>query len=105
MQNLLTLQLKYPSALTSFDQITAFAKGKRIALFLDYDGTLSPIVDNPDLAFMSESVRIYEDDELTILQTISVFAVTNKCRLRRPSTLADASSCEKGGQMFSHSNN
>lgn len=53
---LLILQLKYPSALSSFDQITNYAKGKRIALFLDYDGTLSPIVDNPDCAFMSENV-------------------------------------------------
>ncbi|KAL5073546.1 hypothetical protein RYX36_012530 [Vicia faba] len=49
--------LKYPSALSSFDQITNYAKGKRIALFLDYDGTLSPIVDNPDCAFMSENMR------------------------------------------------
>jgi trehalose 6-phosphate phosphatase len=49
--------LKYPSALTSFDQITNYAKGKRIALFLDYDGTLSPIVDNPDCAFMSDNMR------------------------------------------------
>lgn len=51
------LQVKYPSALKSFEQITNFAKGKRIALFLDYDGTLSPIVDNPDCAFMSDAVR------------------------------------------------
>ncbi|KAL4389893.1 trehalose-phosphate phosphatase A-like [Arachis stenosperma] len=49
--------LKYPSALTSFEQITNYAKGKRIALFLDYDGTLSPIVDNPDCAFMSDNMR------------------------------------------------
>ncbi|KAL8552543.1 hypothetical protein ACS0TY_001291 [Phlomoides rotata] len=49
--------LKYPSALASFEQIANCAKGKRIALFLDYDGTLSPIVDNPDHAFMSNSMR------------------------------------------------
>ncbi|RVW40124.1 Trehalose-phosphate phosphatase A [Vitis vinifera] len=54
---LVILQLKYPSALKSFEQITNYAKGKRIALFLDYDGTLSPIVDNPDRAFMSDCMR------------------------------------------------
>ncbi|GAB2270964.1 hypothetical protein Dimus_005821 [Dionaea muscipula] len=45
-----------PSALDSFDQMMSMAKGKRIIVFLDYDGTLSPIVDDPDLAFMSEAV-------------------------------------------------
>ena len=53
-----TVQLKYPSALASFEQIANFAKGKKIALFLDYDGTLSPIVENPENAFMSDDVRI-----------------------------------------------
>lgn len=53
------LQCKYPSALASFERIAKSANGKRIALFLDYDGTLSPIVDNPDRAFMSNAVRIY----------------------------------------------
>ncbi|OAY30495.1 trehalose-phosphate phosphatase A isoform X1 [Manihot esculenta] len=52
-----TWTLKYPSAIASFEQIANFAKGKRIALFLDYDGTLSPIVDNPDRAFMSDAMR------------------------------------------------
>ncbi|KAH0448392.1 hypothetical protein IEQ34_022192 [Dendrobium chrysotoxum] len=48
---------KFPSALSSFEQIKNYAKGKRVALFLDYDGTLSPIVDNPDRAFMSSDMR------------------------------------------------
>ncbi|XP_051143202.1 trehalose-phosphate phosphatase A-like [Andrographis paniculata] len=49
--------LKYPSALESFEQIEKNAKGKKIALFLDYDGTLSPIVDVPEHAFMSNEMR------------------------------------------------
>ncbi|KAF3944385.1 hypothetical protein ACB098_12G085700 [Castanea mollissima] len=52
-----TWLVKYPSAIASFEQIANHAKGKRIALFLDYDGTLSPIVDNPDCAFMSDAMR------------------------------------------------
>ncbi|GAU16329.1 hypothetical protein TSUD_116780 [Trifolium subterraneum] len=40
----LTWLLEFPSALSSFEQITNCAKGKKIALFLDYDGTLSPIM-------------------------------------------------------------
>ncbi|KAF6151150.1 hypothetical protein GIB67_018963 [Kingdonia uniflora] len=51
------VQLKYPSALSSFEQITNQAKGKKIALFLDYDGTLSPIVDDPERALMSKTMR------------------------------------------------
>jgi hypothetical protein len=53
----LMLQSKCPSALTSFKQIVANAQGRRIAVFLDYDGTLSPIVDDPDKAFMSPVVN------------------------------------------------
>lgn len=48
---------KCPSALTSFKQIVANVQGRRIAVFLDYDGTLSPIVDDPDKAFMSPVMR------------------------------------------------
>ncbi|KAG8383503.1 hypothetical protein BUALT_Bualt04G0020200 [Buddleja alternifolia] len=47
----------HPSALDMFDQITSASKGKQIVMFLDYDGTLSPIVDDPDRAFMSEAMR------------------------------------------------
>lgn len=35
------------------------AKGKRIVVFLDYDGTLSPIVSDPDCAFMSDPVSSF----------------------------------------------
>ncbi|KAI3462055.1 hypothetical protein Pfo_018718 [Paulownia fortunei] len=49
--------LHHPSALDMFEQITNASKGKQIVMFLDYDGTLSPIVDDPDRAFMSEAMR------------------------------------------------
>ncbi|CAM9764333.1 unnamed protein product, partial [Scytosiphon promiscuus] len=29
----------------------------QVVLFLDYDGTLSPIVDQPDKAYMNEGMR------------------------------------------------
>ncbi|KAK7349428.1 hypothetical protein VNO77_06793 [Canavalia gladiata] len=48
---------KHPSALDNFDQMMSIAKGKEIVVFLDYDGTLSQIVDDPDKAYMSDSMR------------------------------------------------
>ncbi|XP_062199270.1 probable trehalose-phosphate phosphatase 7 isoform X2 [Phragmites australis] len=50
--------VRHPSALGKFEQIVAASEGKRIVMFLDYDGTLSPIVDDPDAAFMSETMRM-----------------------------------------------
>ncbi|KAL4360220.1 probable trehalose-phosphate phosphatase 3 [Arachis hypogaea] len=35
----------------------SIAKGKEIVLFLDYDGTLSPIVEDPDQAHISDAMR------------------------------------------------
>jgi alpha,alpha-trehalase len=46
-----------PSALTDFDRIARQAKGKGLAVFLDYDGTLSPIVETPELAVLPEETR------------------------------------------------
>ncbi|KAK4489942.1 hypothetical protein RD792_000593 [Penstemon davidsonii] len=46
-----------PSALTKFDEITSASKGKQVVVFLDYDGTLSPIVEDPDRAFMTNEMR------------------------------------------------
>lgn len=53
------LQRDYPSALEAFEKLIERVKDKKIAMFLDYDGTLSPIVDDPDSAFMSEHVSIF----------------------------------------------
>lgn len=48
--------MRHPSALNKFDKMMSIAKEKKLVVFLDYDGTLSPIVDDPDRAFMSDSV-------------------------------------------------
>ncbi|XP_062215455.1 probable trehalose-phosphate phosphatase 9 [Phragmites australis] len=48
---------RHPSALGRFDALAAAAKGKQIAVFLDYDGTLSPIVEDPDRAVMTDEMR------------------------------------------------
>ncbi|XP_062002172.1 probable trehalose-phosphate phosphatase 6 [Rosa rugosa] len=50
-------ELQHPSALDMFEQIIGASQGKQIVMFLDYDGTLSPIVEHPDRAFMSDSMR------------------------------------------------
>jgi trehalose 6-phosphate phosphatase len=42
--------------LGKFEALAAAAKGKRIVVFLDYDGTLSPIVEDPDRAVMTDEV-------------------------------------------------
>jgi trehalose 6-phosphate phosphatase len=46
-----------PHALTQSDELACRLAGKRPAVFLDYDGTLTPIVDRPEDALISESMR------------------------------------------------
>ena len=46
-----------PSALNFIDEIIAGTGGKRPAVFLDYDGTLTPIVSHPEDAWLSDSMR------------------------------------------------
>ncbi|KAL5572090.1 hypothetical protein UlMin_021687 [Ulmus minor] len=48
---------KHPSALDSFDEMMSKAKENDMAVFLDYDGTLSPIVEDPEKAFMTDAMR------------------------------------------------
>jgi trehalose 6-phosphate phosphatase len=44
-----------PSALKHVQEIAG--SGDRLAVFLDYDGTLTPIVNQPEAAWLSESMR------------------------------------------------
>ena len=46
-----------PSALGSGIDLARLLENKRPAVFLDYDGTLTPIVARPDLAILDEAVR------------------------------------------------
>nr|NIP73230.1 trehalose-phosphatase [Gammaproteobacteria bacterium]NIR30345.1 trehalose-phosphatase [Gammaproteobacteria bacterium]NIR98189.1 trehalose-phosphatase [Gammaproteobacteria bacterium]NIT63856.1 trehalose-phosphatase [Gammaproteobacteria bacterium]NIV20860.1 trehalose-phosphatase [Gammaproteobacteria bacterium] len=46
-----------PSALERLDEIAERMRDKRPCLFLDYDGTLTPIVARPELAVLSEALR------------------------------------------------
>lgn len=46
-----------PSALAQFDGFGAVLDGRQPVVFLDYDGTLTPIVERPDLAVLDEEVR------------------------------------------------
>lgn len=46
-----------PSALTEFHDIERALEGRPAAVFLDYDGTLTPIVDTPAQAVLSEEMR------------------------------------------------
>jgi alpha,alpha-trehalase len=45
------------SALDALPEILARLRGRRAAVFLDYDGTLTPIVDRPELAVLSQDMR------------------------------------------------
>jgi trehalose 6-phosphate phosphatase len=46
-----------PSAIDNFMQIEKGLNGRRPAVFLDYDGTLTPIVETPDKAVLGASMR------------------------------------------------
>jgi alpha,alpha-trehalase len=46
-----------PSALDAIETIEEQIEGKKVAVFLDYDGTLTPIVNAPEQAVLSDSMR------------------------------------------------
>ncbi len=48
---------RLPSALDRVDEIARRLAGRKAAVFLDYDGTLTPIVSRPELAVLSADMR------------------------------------------------
>jgi trehalose-6-phosphatase len=48
---------RLPSALADLDRLHAELAGRRPAFFLDYDGTLTPIVERPELARLAPATR------------------------------------------------
>ena len=46
-----------PDALSNREELARRLAGKRPAVFLDYDGTLTPIVDRPEDAVISAGMR------------------------------------------------
>ena len=47
----------HPNAIVDFKEFARRVEGKLLTVFLDYDGTLAPIVPEPDKAFMSDEMR------------------------------------------------
>ncbi|MDZ7700389.1 MAG: trehalose-phosphatase [Deltaproteobacteria bacterium] len=46
-----------PSAFCCVDELLKEGRGKTLVIFLDYDGTLTPIVESPDQAVLSDEMR------------------------------------------------
>lgn len=97
--------MNHPSALSMFEQIVNASKGKQIVMFLDYDGTLSPIVEDPDRAFMTNEVRFYSSLLLTLV--LILFKTFLSSTLIISSFLVSISSDERGCEgrckIFSYS--
>ncbi|KAL9274695.1 putative trehalose-phosphate phosphatase J [Drosera capensis] len=69
--------IHHPSALEKFEKIMNESKGQQIVMFLDYDGTLSPIVDDPERAFMSDEMRGAVRD---VAKHFPTAIVTGRCK-------------------------
>lgn len=51
------LSVSHANALTNFSALQAHFKGHRLVVFLDYDGTLTPIVNDPAKALLSPAMK------------------------------------------------
>jgi len=64
-----------PSALAALEDIKTRMKGRSPAVFLDYDGTLTPIVQRPELALLSDDMR---DAVRTLAQNCTVVVMSGR---------------------------
>ncbi|HDP99707.1 MAG TPA: trehalose-phosphatase [bacterium] len=62
-----------PSALKNQNEIKQQLTNKQTVLFLDYDGTLTPIVKNPDMAVLSDEMRSVLQ-QLASLTTVAIIS-------------------------------
>ncbi len=69
--------LKTPSALDSFDALRDRLAGRTPVLFLDYDGTLTPIVERPELAVLTDEARAVVD---TLARALPVAVISGRDR-------------------------
>ena len=67
-----------PDALRDGEQLAAKLAGRRPAVFLDYDGVLTPIVDRPEDAVMSDGMREAVE---ALAQRCSVCVISGRDRL------------------------
>jgi alpha,alpha-trehalase len=66
-----------PSALAHHQELAARIDGRRLAVFLDFDGTLAAVAETPDLAVLSDSMR---DIVATLSQRCPVTIVSGRGR-------------------------
>lgn len=71
-----------PSAMEAIDDMLTSAADKRLAICLDYDGTLTPIVDRPELALLSDRMR-RTLDSLAEIATVAIISGRDLKDLRR----------------------
>ena len=101
----LCAQANHPSALENFDRVLESAKGKPVFVFLDYDGTLSPIVEDPECAFMSDevcsSILLVDAFLIILTQSRCFFPLTTPCIVLNGSS--DAFSSKRDRKLVSNS--
>ena len=72
-EEILTPRADLPSALERLPDLARRLAGRRAVVFLDYDGTLTPIVAHPDLAVLAPEAR----DALRRLASVATVAVVS----------------------------